>query len=65
VEGTPPILRVGSNVIYARIHQLGGRAGRGHKSLIPARPFLVVQDEDMEILKQMVVDHITGGGGQG
>ena len=62
VEGTPPILRVGSNVIYSRIHQLGGAAGRGHKSLIPARPFLVVQDEDMEILKRMLVDSLTGGG---
>ena len=25
---------------YARIHQLGGRAGRGRRTLIPARPFL-------------------------
>lgn len=25
---------------YARIHQLGGRAGRGRRARIPARPFL-------------------------
>ena len=25
---------------YAAIHQFGGNAGRGHKSKIPARPFL-------------------------
>lgn len=33
---------VGSNKVYAAIHQLGGKAGRGHKSTIPARPFLPV-----------------------
>lgn len=32
---------VGTNSDYGRIHELGGRAGRGHKSLIPARPFLL------------------------
>ena len=31
---------VGTNLHYARIHQLGGRAGRGHKLKIPARPYL-------------------------
>ena len=31
---------VGSPVIYAPIHQFGGMAGRGHKTRIPARPFL-------------------------
>jgi len=31
---------VGSNVIYARIHELSGRAGRNHASFIPARPYL-------------------------
>ena len=31
---------IGTNVKYARIHQLGGQAGRGHKSEMPARPYL-------------------------
>jgi len=31
---------VGTNMVYAPIHQFGGRAGRGHKSVIPARPFM-------------------------
>lgn len=31
---------VGSNAVYAAIHQLGGQAGRGHKVTIPARPYL-------------------------
>lgn len=31
---------VGTNVKYARIHQLGGKAGRGHRANIPSRPYL-------------------------
>lgn len=31
---------IGTNWRYARIHQLGGKAGRGHKVTIPARPYL-------------------------
>lgn len=30
----------GSSVPYARIHEYGGYAGRGHKSYIPPRPYL-------------------------
>lgn len=37
---------VGTNVVYARIHQLGGKAGRNKKVKIPARPYLLVQEED-------------------
>jgi len=39
---------VGSNLPYARIQQLGGKAGRGHKSEIPARPYLKLTEEDEE-----------------
>lgn len=39
---------VGTNEPYAAIHQFGGKAGRGRKVDIPARPFLILtpQDED-------------------
>jgi phage virion morphogenesis protein len=33
---------VGSNWPSARIHELGGQAGRGHKVRIPARPVLTL-----------------------
>ena len=33
---------VGSNKVYAAIHQLGGKTGRGHKVTMPARPFLPI-----------------------
>jgi phage virion morphogenesis protein len=46
---------VGTNVKYAPIHQFGGRAGKGHRARIPARPFLSLTDEDkdeiVEVLK--------------
>jgi phage virion morphogenesis protein len=28
---------------YAAIHQFGGKAGRGHKSVIPARPYMPIR----------------------
>lgn len=34
--------QIGSNVEYAAIHQFGGKAGRGRKVDIPARPFLPI-----------------------
>ena len=53
-------VEVGTNLIYAAIHNFGGMAGRGHKANIPARPFLVVQDEDMEEIKHVINDFLTG-----
>ncbi|OPE24472.1 phage morphogenesis protein, partial [Pseudomonas aeruginosa] len=31
---------IGSNLVYAAIHQFGGDAGRGHQVEIPARRYL-------------------------
>lgn len=39
---------VGTNEPYAAIHQFGGKAGRGRKVDIPARPFLVLTPQDEE-----------------
>lgn len=50
----------GSNKKYARIHQMGGEAGRGRKANITARPYLGVPDDfvrnlmdDPAILKKL------------
>lgn len=75
---------VGTNVIYAAIHQFGGQtaartikpvhkkalfwAGAMHPvksvnhpgSKIPARPFLLVQDEDWTEIRAAVMDYIAG-----
>lgn len=74
---------VGTNVIYAAIHQLGGRTsprvikpknakalfwpGAKHPvksvqhpgSKIPARPYLMVQDEDWTEIKNVINDYLA------
>ncbi len=52
---------VGTNKIYAAIHQFGGMAGRGHKTKIPARPFLMVQDEDWDTINDGLCNYILQG----
>ncbi len=37
---------VGTNKVYATIHQLGGNAGRNKKVKIPARPYLSLTTND-------------------
>lgn len=51
---------VGSNVVYARIHQMGGKAGKGHKLAIPARPYLGVSKDDAEEVKAILADFLAG-----
>ncbi|MEW5722887.1 MAG: phage virion morphogenesis protein [Thermodesulfobacteriota bacterium] len=51
---------VGSNLVYARIHQLGGQAGRNLAADIPARPYLVVQGADLKRLKRLAAGFILG-----
>ena len=57
VNGT---LTVGSTPKYAAIQQFGGKAGRGRKVTIPARPFLPIhqngtlyQKEQSEVMKAL------------
>jgi len=55
---------IGSNKVYAAIHQLGGKTGRGHKVTMPARPFLPVdaqgqlQPEASENILGLVNDYL-------
>ncbi|MBW2091129.1 MAG: phage virion morphogenesis protein [Deltaproteobacteria bacterium] len=44
--------------VYAAIHHLGGMAGRGRKVKIPARPYMMIQDEDWEEMKAALNDFI-------
>jgi phage virion morphogenesis protein len=52
-------LVIGSNVKYAAIHHFGGYAGRGKKVRIPARPWLVVQPSDVEVIRKLVLAEFT------
>lgn len=51
-------VEVGSNIVYAAIHQLGGKAGRGRKVTLPARPFL--PDVRGELLRREAMDILKG-----
>ena len=44
---------IGSNLPYAAIHQLGGKAGKNKSTNIPARPYLnLTEDDYKEILSE-------------
>lgn len=47
------VVYAGSNMSkdYAAIHHFGGMAGRGRKVKIPARPYMMIQDEDLKEMK--------------
>ena len=45
---------VGTNIQYAAIHQFGGKAGRGKKVTIPARPFLNLPEEEKDDLRDIL-----------
>lgn len=53
-------VEVGTNVPYARIHQLGGKAGRGLKVTIPARAYLGLDDADERGSLAIVNDYLLG-----
>ena len=50
---------VGTNMVYAAIHQFGGWAGRNRKAYIPARPFLQLTNEDKQDLMDDVQDYFA------
>lgn len=50
---------VGTNMVYAAIHQFGGWAGRNNKVFIPARPFLQLTNEDKQDLLDDVQDYFA------
>lgn len=53
-------VEVGSNLVYARIHQFGGQAGRGRKVTIPPRPFLGIDDGDRTMILDILRRHVGG-----
>ncbi|MGE0256932.1 MAG: phage virion morphogenesis protein [Alphaproteobacteria bacterium] len=51
---------VGSNVVYAAIHQLGGPTGRGHVVDMPARPYLGVDAGEAVEIGNILADYLGG-----
>ena len=56
---SPENVAVGTPKIYGAIHQFGGKAGRGRKVTIPARPYLAIQDEDWPSIKDAFIRYLT------
>jgi phage virion morphogenesis protein len=54
---------VGTSMIYGRIHQLGGMAGRGRKVKIDARPYLGLSEEGRREMVEILKDHVGRGVG--
>lgn len=52
---------IGTNKIYAATHQFGREGGGWWGSDIPARPFLMVQDEDWQEIEEALEDYIFSG----
>ncbi|MGE4424809.1 MAG: phage virion morphogenesis protein [Pseudodesulfovibrio sp.] len=65
-EVSPDHVVWGSNGPFARIHQLGGKTGRGHAVELPARAFLGMSEEDIKEARAILADHLIGilGGGK-
>lgn len=42
----------------APIHHFGGKAGKGHKATIPARPFMTITSKEMGDIKQALRDYL-------
>ncbi|MCC7167811.1 MAG: phage virion morphogenesis protein [Rhodospirillales bacterium] len=55
-------VEIGSNLAYARIHQLGGQAGRGRKVTIPARPYLGLNQADVDRCVEIIGSYLLTGG---
>lgn len=58
----PEGLAVGTDKIYGAIHHYGGLAGRGHKTTIPARPYLLIQNDDWAYMRQSALGFLLGEG---
>ena len=50
---------IGSNKVYAAIHQLGGQAGRNKKVTIPKRPYLKLTDDNFDEIISIVEKYLT------
>ena len=50
---------IGSNLVYAAIHQFGGKAGKGRAVTLAARPYLGIDDRDAAAIERIVTRHIA------
>jgi phage virion morphogenesis protein len=59
----PDEVAVGTNVVYAAIHQFGGETGRkGARFKMPARPYLGVDEDNRQYIGALVRAHLEKRG---
>jgi phage virion morphogenesis protein len=49
---------VGTNKAYAAIHQFGGKSGKNKKAEIPARPYLKLNEKDLNKILKITSDYL-------
>lgn len=49
---------VGTNKVYAAIHQFGGKAGRNKKVKIPARPYLLLTEIEINKIVYCIINSL-------
>lgn len=54
-----PVVSIGSDLVYAAIHQESGQAGRNLATRLPARPYLGVSPSDRRAIEDIVSDHLA------
>ena len=57
----PDYVDIGTNVIYAAIHQFGGKAGRGLAVEMPVRAYLGIDEDDRAEIGDILADFLLGG----
>ena len=60
VAGDGRSVDVGSNLVYAAIHQFGGQAGRNRSVTLPARPFLGIDERDRNAIARIGLNALLG-----
>ena len=50
---------VGTNKVYAAIHQFGGDTGKNKKVKILARPYLSIMEDDLNNINKTIKDYIS------
>jgi phage virion morphogenesis protein len=58
---TPSKVRWTAKKDYAAIHHFGGKAGRGRKVTIPARPYMMFQREDRAEFREALKEYVVRG----
>lgn len=60
-SATAEYAEVGTNIIYAAIHQKSGYTGRNHAAFMPERAFLGIDGDDRAEIIHILRDHVAGG----